>query len=263
MILRREGRRVLALGQTSHAWVSGQLARSWGNQQFPRPQPAEAIALGAEQHDIGWARFDLKPEFDPETSLPRSFLKTSVQRHLAIWADAPETLLAASSYAALVASMHGRALSELRRRNADCTEARLLDLHITAERERQSLLSGRLDLSEAQTRVIQEQMWAWDGISLALCHGWADFETSAPAAAKSVPLRMRSEEGNAFIVDPWPFTIATVEVHCEARPLAPSYRDEQELQDAFQAAIPERLTFTLRRAATALGGDVIDGDPRS
>ena len=35
MLLREDGGAVLAIGQTSHAWISGQLARAWGNALCP------------------------------------------------------------------------------------------------------------------------------------------------------------------------------------------------------------------------------------
>jgi hypothetical protein len=43
----------LAIGQLSHSWLSGQLARAWGNDRFIAPEPREEIVLGAQQHDIG------------------------------------------------------------------------------------------------------------------------------------------------------------------------------------------------------------------
>ena len=49
------------IGQPAHAWVSGQLARAWGNAAFPAPAPREPFCLAAEQHDVGWADADLAP----------------------------------------------------------------------------------------------------------------------------------------------------------------------------------------------------------
>jgi hypothetical protein len=245
MILRREEQGVLAIGQLSHSWISGQLARAWGNERFLRPEPVEEISLGAEQHDVGWASFDLNPEFNPRDGLPRTFLETSIEEHLAIWSDAPDRLLSASSHAALVTSLHGSALSELRRRGADDAEARLLDAHIAGERERQSRLRRRLGLTTEQTEVMQRQMWAWDGISLALCNGWSELETSAPTARGSVDLTLRQMGGEEFLLDPWPFSAPSVEVCCEARRLADRYETREQMQEALEAAAPVRLGFRL------------------
>jgi Protein of unknown function (DUF3891) len=245
MILRREEQGMLAIGQLSHAWISGQLARAWGNERFPPPEPAEEISLGAEQHDIGWAAFDLEPAFNPDKGLPRTFLETSLEEHLAIWSDAPDRLLSGSSYAALVASLHGCALSELRRHGDDDDDGRLLEAHIVAERDRQSRLCFQLGLTEEQTLVIRRQMWAWDGISLALCNGWEDFETDAPTDGGTATLALRRAGGEEFSVDPWPFSLPSVEVFCEARRLADSYETNEQMQRALKAAAPVRLRFRL------------------
>src|SRR5689334_1260534 len=114
MLVRRDDEEVLAIGQLSHSWLSGQLARAWGNERFPGPEPREEIVLGAEQHDVGWALFDLRPRLSPETGLPCSFLATTVAEHPEIWQDAPDRLATTSLRAALVVSLHGRSLSELR-----------------------------------------------------------------------------------------------------------------------------------------------------
>ena len=60
MILRPDGDggSVVAIGQASHAWLSGQLARAWGNDAFAAPAPREEVVLGALQHDIGMADWD-------------------------------------------------------------------------------------------------------------------------------------------------------------------------------------------------------------
>ena len=82
MLLRSEGPSVLAIPQQSHAWISGQLARVWGNDRFPSPEPWEEVCLAAEQHDIGMAGWDRDPTFNPETGLPYSFLEMPLEVHL-------------------------------------------------------------------------------------------------------------------------------------------------------------------------------------
>ncbi len=137
MLVRDDGEGALVIGQQSHAWLSGQLARAWGNERFPAPDPREPIALGAEQHDVGWALADLEPRLDDASGLPRSFLQSSVEEHLAIWRAAPDHLLSQSLYAALVVSLHGRALSEHRAERTPALAAQLQP-HIDAERARQA-----------------------------------------------------------------------------------------------------------------------------
>ena len=145
MLVRLDEEGALAIGQLSHSWLAGQLARAWGNARFGEVEPREEITLGAEQHDIGWALFDLEPRLSETTGLPRSFLELTPQEHLGIWRDAPEQLLSQSLHAALVVSLHGRSLSELRARSAP-EQAPLLQPHIDRERARQATHNPPLSL---------------------------------------------------------------------------------------------------------------------
>ena len=104
MLVRRDDRGALLIGQQSHAWISGQLARAWGNDRFGRVDPAEEVCLAAEQHDIGMADWDLAPARNPDTGLPRSFMEMPIAVHLELWTQGPRRLLRQSRYAALLAS---------------------------------------------------------------------------------------------------------------------------------------------------------------
>ena len=59
MVLHEVEDGVVAVGQPSHAWLSGQLARGWGNERFGAVWPWEEVWLGAEQHDLGMAEWGL------------------------------------------------------------------------------------------------------------------------------------------------------------------------------------------------------------
>jgi hypothetical protein len=100
MLLRPTDEGLLAIGQASHAWISGQLARVWGNAAFGPVVPREEVCLAAEQHDIGMAEWDLRPALDPEHGSPRDFLHLPVGVHLGLWRAAPAKLLTQSAYAA-------------------------------------------------------------------------------------------------------------------------------------------------------------------
>jgi hypothetical protein len=238
----------LAIGQLSHSWLSGQLAQAWGNERFTAPEPREQIALGAEQHDIGWALFDLEPQWDERSRLPRSFLEISVEQHLAIWRRAPDQLMSASRHAALVVSMHGRSLSELRAK-AGGEQAAAVREHIAAERERQARLSAALGISDEQAKRTQRQMWTWDGLSLALCHRWTAFTArDVPCEDGLADLELRVTEGDAWTLDPWPFGEDRVLVRCEGRRLDSGYDSEGAMREAFDAARPLTLEFALERS---------------
>jgi hypothetical protein len=245
VLVRSEDDGTLVIGQLSHAWLSGQLAREWGNARFGAVAPREEIVLGAGQHDIGWAHVDLEPRLNYETGLPRSFLETTVEEHLAIWRDAPEVLLSQSAYAALVVSLHGAALSELRARNMP-QDAPALRAHIGTERARQQELRALLGVSAGQSERVQRQMWTWDGLSLALCHGWPEFTArEVPTADGLVEIELRERGEATFTLDPWPFAATQVEARCEARRIDARYTDEAAMRAAVARAAPLTIGFTL------------------
>ena len=110
MLIRQDSRGAIVIGQPSHAWISGQLARRWGNTRFGSVEPFEEVCLAAEQHDIGMAMWDLEPARNPESGLPASFLQMAIPDHIALWTAAPRRLLRQSRYAALLVSLHGTRL---------------------------------------------------------------------------------------------------------------------------------------------------------
>jgi hypothetical protein len=245
VLVRVDGEGALVVGQLSHSWLSGQLARDWGNDRLCAPEPYEDVVLGAQQHDIGWALFDRDPPFNPASGLPLNFLELSVEQHLSIWRDAPDRLMSQSACAALATSLHGRAISELRAR-AVTGGAAALHAHIADERARQALLQAMLGLSDDDSRRIQRQMWTWDGISLALCNGWLPFTANtAPAIDGLVDIELHVRADGAIVLDPWPFAVDRVEVCCEGRRLEARYADERAMRRAFHAAPPQTLVFEL------------------
>jgi hypothetical protein len=245
MLVRRDDEGALVIGQLSHAWLSGQLARAWGNGRFGEVEPREATVLGAEQHDIGWALFDLQPRFNPETGLPRSFLEITVDEHLQIWRDAPRRLMSQSLHAALLVSLHSSYVSGLRAHGSP-EHAAVLNQLIDEERDRQSLLRQQLDLSTEQVERAQLQLRTWDLISLALCNGWTSITAGGvPTADGVTDVELREVDERVVTLTPWPFATARLTTCCEARRLAVRYRDEAELQRAFELAPRSTLVFTL------------------
>ncbi len=244
MVLRRDGDAVLAIGQASHAWISGQLARAWSGIGTRRDE----VCLAAEQHDIGMTDWDLEPTLNPDTGLPRSFMEMPLEVHLELWERAPRRLLSQSAYAALLVSMHGSALYE--RRNPDAPGVRE---YLDGQRSLQEELAGVTGADSDELRRHQRLMWTWDFLSLALCLDWAPTSLDdVPMGNGDVTLELAADGTLA----PWPFTIDPVHVRCEARRLDGSFGDEQEMRDAFSAAPVETLRFALHGTG---GRGVYDG----
>lgn len=255
----------LVIGQLSHSWLSGQLARAWGNARFGELAPREEIVLGAQQHDIGWAAADLRPRFDPASGLPQSFLDLTVPQYLAIWRDVPSRLMSQSAHAALLISLHASSLACLRAERAP-EHIAAIQPHIDAEHARQTQLGALLGVSAFARERLRLLMWAWDRISLALCNDWLPYTIdSVPARDGLVSLQLAGAGGGGkageggeggegggesgargdVTVDPWPFTAQRVEVRCEARRLIGRFAEEVAMRAALADAAPFTLTFTL------------------
>jgi hypothetical protein len=250
MLLRADGDDVIAIGQPAHAWLSGQLARAWGNERFGPVEPWEEVCLAAEQHDVGMAEWERRPTLNPETGLPRSFMELPLDEHLEIWWRAAPLVVPQSRYAALLVSLHGSALYE--RRDLSRLEPAAVErvrAFLAGQRELQDrLLAGlRADPRTAGDLVRRNQrlVWTWDSLSLGLLLDWAPFELAAvPAADGEVDIAV----GSATL-DPWPFGAPRLTVRCEGRRLTGRFGDEETMRDALAAAPWVTIDLTLSAAA--------------
>jgi hypothetical protein len=215
MLLRPDGDATICIGQPAHAFVSGQLAARWN------PKPSEEVILAATQHDAGMADWDAAPELNPDTGLPQSFMEMSLDTHLRLWTHAPQRVLPQSRYAAVLVSMHGTALYEMRKRKNDAINA-----YLAEQRELQQRLGD--DFDQQQLRRDQQLLWTWDFLSLGLCLGW---------------------EGKSMddAIEPWPFADEEIRVHCDGRRLEGRFESEDAMRQALEHAPWETLNFELRR----------------
>ncbi|HEX6457882.1 MAG TPA: DUF3891 family protein [Thermoleophilaceae bacterium] len=219
----------LAIGQASHAWLSGQLARAWGNERFGAVEPWEEVCLGAEQHDVGWAEWDLHPELDPGTGRPHTFISLPLPQKLELWSRAARKVISQSRYAALLVSMHGTALFERwPPKGHDALLRSFLDEQHALQRD----LAAGFDPEELRRN--QKLVFAWDYISLALCLDWAPAEVKDVPTASGEPVTL--ELGEDGVLDPWPFRADAVHLKVDGR----------RWNGSFEASPPITLEFTLR-----------------
>jgi uncharacterized protein DUF3891 len=227
MLLRPDGDDVICIGQPAHAWLSGQMARVWK----PRPEPYEEVCLAATQHDAGMADWDAAPELNPETGLPQSFMEMALDTHLRLWSHAPQRVLPQSRYAALLVSMHGTALYEMRDlRRMSAGDAAKVRAYLDDQRELRQRLAQDLDREQLERN--QQLLWKWDFLSLALCLRWDGRSVGGT-----------SYTGTTF--DPWPFRDESVTLRTEGRRLAGRFDDEGSMRAALEAAPWVTLEFRL------------------
>ena len=231
MLLREDGDAVVCIGQPAHAWLSGQLARTWA---LDPVEPWEEVCLAAEQHDLGMAGWDAEPELNRNTGRPYSFMELPLATHMRLWSAAPQRMLPQSRYAALLVSMHGAALYEMRdldRMSADDAES--VRAYLRDQRALQERLSAGLDGD--QVRRNQRLIWIWDFLSLGLCLRWAG----------------RTVEGVTLhedTIEPWPFRDDAVTLRTEGRRLEGTFSTEEEMRAALARAEWVDLSFNLSRA---------------
>lgn len=256
MLLRHDERGHLAIGQPSHAWISGQLARAWGNDQFPAPEPYEEVCLAAEQHDIGMAGWDLHPTHNPDTGLPHSFTEMPVNVHVELWRAGPRRLLRQSRHAALLASRHGARLYERRDlTRLEPSDAQQVRQFLEEHRSFQEGLLRSLRADPATSAEVAPELvsrnsdlvWTWDSLSLAICLNWAPTKLRAvPAAHGPTDISLSPSGGpQELTLDPWPLRAASLTVRCEAQRLGSGVDTQAALEHALASAPWETLEFTL------------------
>lgn len=250
MVLHEHGDEVICIGQASHAWVSGQLARRWGNERFARPDPFDEVCLGAEQHDVGMAEWDLHPELNPETGWPLGFMEMALDTHLALWSAAPGKVLTQSPYAALLVSMHGHALYASRDTGEpDGDESGKVADYVREQEGFQRDLLANLGEDTGRARSNQKLVWMLDFLSLAPLTGWVPdtIETPTAVGEPHADLRVEAAGDLALTVDPWPFGEDELRIRYQGRRLREPSRSQEELDARLAAAPWATVTATWAR----------------
>jgi hypothetical protein len=81
MLQRKTKAGLIVITQPAHSWLSGQLARAWGNDLFGAVEPAEEVALAAGLHDVGFLSWEESPTLNVKTGSPLSFISIEPERH--------------------------------------------------------------------------------------------------------------------------------------------------------------------------------------
>ena len=233
--------RTITISQTSHSWVSGQLARVWGNDRFARFEPYEQMCYAAEQHDIGFLDWESQPTLNVRTGLPYRFDELPESIHLEIWRRGISQLMPVCYYASLVVSLHFCSLCERFHRNSpDRPEVlRFLEAQLEHQKKaRETLVRDQL-LEHAVTSEVlayhRDLIAVWDLLSLELCRGQStDFKLpNAPvSSAKRVDLLVRQTDKvkNTWEVDPWPFAVRSLTAFCEGRIFKQRFTDTEQMR---------------------------------
>ncbi|MGZ4430190.1 MAG: DUF3891 family protein [Gaiellales bacterium] len=247
MILRSHPGGVLVIGQPAHAWLSGRLARAWGNQLFEAPEPYEAVCLAAEQHDIGMAGWDSAPQLDPRTGLPYSFSSMPRSEHVRLWSSAARLMLPQGRYPALLVSRHGTGLYE---RHVPERELRASPVreYLAGERAFQRDLIASLGVAPDEVERNSDLIRIWDSMSLFACLAGESQTTIDGAQTRDGPasleLRRLSEDHTRFAVSPWPLGPRSLTAPVEGRLLTGRFDDRDRMLAALDRAAWATLPIT-------------------
>lgn len=249
----------IAISQPTHAWVSGQLARVWGNERFGDVAPWEGVCLGAEQHDVGHTEWEQAPTLNAKTGLPYSFFDMPRQLHAGMWSKAARLVLPQGRYPALLVSLHGTGLYE---KYYDATndtpeDAQAVQSYLTNEYafQKELLTNLRADGyygAYAKEEVVMRNrrlVGVWDSFSLAICFGREQMQPlqNVPTATGSTTLTLTARDGDPaqLVVTPWPFCDERVTVVYEGRYLKETFASEEAMREALRNALWVTLKTTL------------------
>jgi hypothetical protein len=261
---RFETHQVLAIGQTAHAWISGQLARQWGNDSFPSFSPAEPLCYAAEQHDRGFLDWERRPTLNPKSGLPHTFENIPLSLHVELRKKSILELKAVSRYASLVTSLYFAKAAAQQGPAVSHQDRRIIAEFIDEQQvlQRDLLESLRKDpylrsaCSERAMNYNRKLLAAWDELSEQLCRN-----PDSKFAIDDVPTAMERScrlsvtpldpDSREVRLEPWPFSKPSVELTCEGHVLDRRFTSETDLRSYLRNAQRVSVTYRLTPVAVA------------
>lgn len=262
---------MLAL-QIDHSRVAGFFAAHWGNDNFARPEPYASVVLAAQEHDIGWWEWEMKPLCLNDKGFPLDYhdgsLKYLGQLRLDFYKNAVDRVLSRDPYAALLMSMHGVALMNAGYGKYSYPPDRSADPRVKAYIENQEEL--RLKLLQELRRsdafekfTSDEQVWTnyeymevFDQLAQFVCNRYPlnskwrklgptnslnDVDVPTKPGHKAVKITINTLSEHQAVMTPYPFDTDPLEFSFSAR-LVPNraYKDPEEFLGEFYRA--ERIS---------------------
>jgi hypothetical protein len=96
----------LAVMMHEHTALCGQLARSFGNDEFESLTPLDLMVYVVAHHDAGWAEFDRDPVTDDKSGLPYNLIETPAQYITVTSRLSPDFNERHHPFCGLISSMH-------------------------------------------------------------------------------------------------------------------------------------------------------------
>ena len=262
---------LLVIRQTDHAFLAGFFAREWGNDRFSKPHPNPSFTLAVSEHDNGWGEWELRPELDPRTHMPYSFMSIPTATHIALYHKGIERLVKVDHYAGLLASLHAAGLYDRTRatmpgfsaKYVKAEESHLVNDFVQQLRLQQLRLKVDLRANAASKPFMDDplvnanvaRLEALDRLSLHFC-----MNPQQDAMVDAVPvneqgedadLELHGEGAGVITVAPYPFRRDPLSFSIMARRVPKKiYSDDLDFQKTLAAAqfFPMKFALRARRA---------------
>ncbi len=225
---------VLATPQPAHAIIAGQLMRAM--------DAFEPLITAAIEHDCPWQPWEIEPEYDAGTGLPRQFNALPGDEHVPMWEAGLR--MAYANWGLLVGLLiqrHGSHIYRLgilgNRIAPSPASLAAMEGYIAREQARSAELGALLEMDEAKLTALSRKLARVDGIALGLCWGHPSFQCLDTQLARTTPL--------AATLDPWPLDVPAISVATEAIRLPERFQSEAAMRDAWPGLKRETLRFTL------------------
>ncbi|MEC4816516.1 MAG: DUF3891 family protein [Scytonema sp. PMC 1069.18] len=260
MLHRFTDRGLICITQPNHAWLSGQLAQAWGNEDFGQFAPRTDVCLGAEQHDIGWLMWEQSPTLNPETGFPYKFTELPTQVHIDIWSGAKQLALPLGRYVALLVSLHGTGLYErFTSWQNSPTSTEIVQNFLKSEYAFQEHLINVLKKDEYYAPFVTQDVIernrklvaVWDALSIILCQGFVGEMqvTQVPTIDGETTLTLKlinaTDKYHQIAISPWSFQQDEINLVYEGRLLKQTFTDEKAMQEDLMSAYWVTLNNTL------------------
>jgi hypothetical protein len=254
VIIRADDRGLTLIGQTEHARLCGEMARSWGNEHFEPVEPLERVAWAAAEHDNGWAEGEEAPRLNPKTRRPSTYTDIPIDQHQEITRRGIGRAIAHDRYAGLLVSLHGSLLYGRFRSGQPGAQDFLEEQRGVQRRLMDEMRTDpalRSFCEEPRLGTNRDLVFGWDTLSLFLCHdaAWMDhLELPADYHGRRVRVAVAPRR-QGWILDPYPFRTTPLVLSAAAFRMArPHFASKSELCEALDASTKIGLDFVIEAA---------------
>ncbi|MGA7157628.1 MAG: DUF3891 family protein [Acidobacteriaceae bacterium] len=254
-----------------HAYLAGEFASQWGNEQFASPVPREHVLRGIYSHDDGWKARDADPMIT-RAGIPAAFSVELVgkyfafedidlQAYLAVRRAAVQRMAAEDPYAAILISMHTHNLLSERADRITIREDELplLDAFLAEQLSLQRTLTEQLiaanqlqreHLTSAMFHRYFQLLQACDNLSLLSC---VDFDGDATllhpfvmSDGTTTEIKVHRVGDRTFRLTPYPFAHPHLSFTFPARFIAAeTFSSAGELRESLQQAAMVDVPVTI------------------